>query len=81
MPSLLSVSQIDQQLRIAQGTYDLLGEEYQNLSSQMGGTPHGLRHQKHRIGTSEVIELLQRQHQVFIQIAAHVAETHELCDG
>ena len=36
--------------------------------------------QRGRVGTPQLVELLQRQHAVFLQVASRVAETHEYCD-
>ncbi len=53
------------------------GGYHSNQQSSLGGGAYG---QRGRVGTEQLVELLQRQHGVFLQVAARVAETHEYCD-
>jgi hypothetical protein len=86
------IAQVDSQLLAAQGG----AASFNEMITQYGGTALsstssygssasqqslvGAYGQRGRVGTEQLVELLQRQHSVFLQVAARVAETHEYCD-
>lgn len=60
------------------------GSALSSTSSYGSSSSHqslvGAYGQRGRVGTEQLVDLLQRQHAVFLQVAARVAETHEYCD-
>ena len=77
----LLIIKVSQQLQL---THNDFMNEYQQSNQNHNQLQlyqsSGVFSHRQRIGTSELIELVQNQYQLFLQITATVAETHELCD-